>query len=117
MKGLLPSQMSPSHPLASPGRSCVEVEPSPCVAAGVRAEGCRSWQAARLVAKAESIRTIMMWRLLGIVCHLPSEEELEDSEHASVHGRRGEKGALPPDKGFASILNIFATKGCNARPA
>src|SRR5258707_15052376 len=94
MKSLLPSQMSPSHPLASPGRTCVEVEPSPCVAAGLRAECCRSWQAARLVAKAESIRTVMMWWLLGIVCLLSSEEELEDSEHASVHGRRRKKA--PP---------------------
>src|SRR5258707_8744384 len=110
MKSLLPSQMSPSHPLASPGRTCVEVEPSPCVAAGLRAECCRSWQAARLVAKAESIRTVMMWWLLGIVCLLPSEEELEDSEHASVHGRRGEK-APPARQRICIHIEHFRNQG------
>src|SRR5260221_5415820 len=100
MKRSLPSQTAPSHPLVSPGRSCVEMGPSPCVAAGLRAEGCRSWQAARGMAKAESIRTIMMWWLLGIVCLLPSEEELEDSEHASGHGRRRAKA--PPARELTS---------------
>src|SRR5260370_538184 len=50
MKGLLLSQTAPSHPVVSPGSSSVEVVPSPCVAAGLRAEGCRPRQAARGVA-------------------------------------------------------------------